>query len=180
MPHLFFMEGNMTAPKGTAPFTTEESKAAEAKHTSLIAEILKQKPEINTQKSLSIEALCEGKNPYSLDKRGRSQKWQADGGWIYINGELAGVAECKYQDSRQNACERAFRYLTVDRFRLEPHRIFFSCYGPGFTQENGGGSTGPFLDMASQAGIAVLENPTDKTFKIKFETWLRRLLKDAR
>ena len=169
----------MTAPIGTAPFTTEGSKAAEAKHTSLITEILKQNPEIIIQKSVPIEALCAGKTPYSLNKSGSSQEWRADAGWLYINGELVGVAECKHQGTRKNACERGCRYLMVDKFRLEPHRIFLSCYGPGFTQVNGGGSTGPFLDMASNIGMTVLENPTDETFKIKVKAWLRRLLKDS-
>jgi|TARA_R110000744_G_scaffold95874_1_gene185147 hypothetical protein len=165
----------MTAPVGTDAFTTMQSKEAEDKHKRILGEHLQLKRGVEVRESVEIAEIA-SRHRYSLNKKGKSQEWEADGGWIYSNGELVGVAECKYQHSRQNACERAFRYLSVDKFREQPHRILLTCYGKGFQQQSGGGSTGPFIDMATNSGMTVFENPSDEEFKEGIEEWIRSIL----
>ena len=88
-------------------------------------------------------------------------------------GALVGVCENKWQKARQNACERVCKYLTF----LPPKRMFVSCEGPGFLKKNGGGSTGPLIDMLRHAGATVLENTTDeKEFKNQLRDWLQSLV----
>jgi|ETNvirenome_6_85_1030632.scaffolds.fasta_scaffold13164_2 hypothetical protein len=164
----------MTAEPGTKSFTTKQSAAAEKKHKLLVEQECCKYPRIEIKKGVPIEELTSGNNPYSLMKNGESQSWFADGGWIYVDGKLAGVAECKYQGKRPNACERACRYLTV--FNTEPHRIFVSSYGPGFVKLNGGGATGPFIDMTRHCGMVVLENPTNEEFRSGLQSWIEGLL----
>ena len=167
----------MAAPIGTRPFTTEASKDAEEKHTSIINDILQEEfPAIEIRKAVSIDSLVEGKIEYSHKKDRSSQEWLADGGWLYYNDKLVGVLECKYQKTRQNACERLFRYLAVNLFRRQPYRVFVSCYGPGFESKMGGGSTGPVLDMARNAGIKALENPSEAKFIEELRSWIKLIL----
>ena len=168
----------MTAPVGTHAFTSEESLNAEKKHMRILNEVASSMRGYSFKGGLYISELLLESAPqkYSFIKDGKtSQAWHADGGWVFKGGKLVGVAECKYQKSRQNACERAFRYLTVDKFREEPKRIFLSCYGPGFSNKNGGGSTGPMLDMAKNAGISVHENIDDRRFRLVVKEWLESL-----
>ena len=166
----------MTAPKGKGHiFTTKQSKEAEHHHRTLVEQMIKKYPQLSIRKEVSIEELTNGKNPYSLMKNSKSQVWEADGGWICFGDKVVGVAECKYQDNRPNACERAYRYLAY--FHKEPHRIFVSTYGQGFIKMEGGGATGPFIDMARHCGMVILENPTDEDFANELETWFENLLK---
>ena len=168
----------MTAPVGSHSFTTEESAAAEKRHTNIMNDVICSTDGFSHVPNLDIvRLLSESSNQkYSFIKDGkRSQTWHADGGWVFKNGELVGVAECKFQHTRQNACERAFRYLTVEKFREEPRRIFLSCYGPGFENKNGGGSTGPMLDMARNIGMSVHENIDDASFRHRVLEWLESL-----
>jgi len=165
----------MTAPVGSRAFTTEESKEAEDRHTSLIKEVFQAVPMLEIKKEVSIQWLTSGNNSYSLRKDKESQVWRADGGYIYYKGVLVGLAECKYQWSRQNACERAAKYLLIDELYAEPWRLFISCYGPGFVLEDGGGSTGPLLDMMKHRGVTILENPTDEEFLRELQSYLSRI-----
>ncbi len=105
---------------------------------------------------------------------GSDQVWESDGGWIYHNRKLVGVAENKWQTARNNAVERGFRYLTEFD---EAHRIFISCSGPGFAESQKKGSTDAFIIRARKKGIKVLVNVIDEQeFKSEFTKWLNTLI----
>ena len=168
----------MTAPVGSNPFTTKESKQSETNHNQWIVDVLDSLgPDWDRKKSMSIEELTGQPGVYSLDKKGNSQTWSSDGGYIFYKERLVGVAENKYQKSDQNACERAARYLTIPLFRNQPHRFFLSVYGPGFIKKEGKGSTGPFLDAMMTAGVYVIENVNDEQeFKHFFKKWVLSII----
>jgi hypothetical protein len=105
---------------------------------------------------------------------GSKQVWESDGGWIYHNGKLVGVAENKWQKNRNNAVERGFRYLAEFD---EPHRILVSCSGPGFAESRSKGSTDSFIIKARMKGMNVLVNVIDEQeFKGEFSKWLNTLI----
>lgn len=157
--------------------TSEESRKAEKRHTQFVEEACMGYPFLRRKKGASIEDLTEGR--YISNSRladGSSQLWNSDGGFIHLlNGEMAGVAECKYQKARANACERAFRYFAIEKFRDEPWRIFLSCHGEGFEQKDEGGATGPYVDMMLNAGVTLIVNPSDEDFRNAAAEWLKRI-----
>ena len=169
----------MTAPKGTDAFTTKASKSAEARHIRMIREQVEKHPEIDIRKEVSIEFLTNGENSYSIKKNGSSQGWRSDGGFLFIDEELVGIAEAKYQKERQNACERLCRYFLIDEFRQDPWRVFVSVDGLGFEKQLGGGSTGSLIDMARHAGVTLLDNASDEDLREGIRIWLERIIKES-
>lgn len=168
----------MTAKKGTLPFFSEEAQKSEKRHKKMIMQILS---EIDFQKflyrkAMRTDALLQ-RVKYSRKKNGKYAEIRPDGGFLLVGDKLVGVAENKYQKSNMNAVERALKYLAIKPFRLEPSRIFLSCYGKGFNYEDNSsmGSTGVFLDMAIEAGIWVVINPTDEEFERSYREWLVNL-----
>ena len=161
----------MTAPKGTPSFTTLQSLAAEETHISIITKVLSRYTNITVEKERKVSDFCDNYE-YSMLKEGKSQVIRSDGGWIYKDNELIGVAECKYQSSRQNACERAAKYIFVPEIYKNPSKLFISCYGQGFEMKQGGGSTGPFIDMARNIGVSIHENLNNNDLEQAFEEWL--------
>lgn len=164
----------MTAPAGTASFTTEESKAAEDRHTKIIISAVNQRPDFILVKSIDIGQMMSnvlGTNiKYGLLKNLTPQTHVADGGFlIHIpTGQVVAVFENKFQKARENACQRAF--VSLFYWLLDYTYSLTSCYGPGFLLENGGGTTGIFLDQmrlaenVSHGRVRVLENPIDDVF----------------
>ena len=141
--------------------TSIQSATAEKNHNLIVEEVAKAFPRVELRKGVPVVDICKMNNPdyeveYSFCKDGTSQKWFSDGGFIFIDGVLKGVAECKYQKAFQNAVERSGRYNWV----LPPAQTFITCHGPGFVKRLGGGSTGPMVDVARSAGATVLVNPT--------------------
>ena len=164
----------MTAPVGTAPFTSKESFTSEENHTQWILDVITELgSDWSLRYTMTIEELI-GKRPvYGLKKDGTSQEWESDGGYIFYKRKLVGVAENKWQRARENVCERACRYFTF----LRGPQIFISCYGPGFILKNGGGATGPLLDMLMFSGACVTENVNEeKEFKYIFKNWVTSLI----
>lgn len=167
---------------GIQPGTTassHESILSEQKHIDwVLRAVSKRGPKWKIKKSQTSEEMRGYKtaDDYSRKKDGSCQEWQADGGFIFyeVDGEWkrVGVCENKFQDSRENACERGLRYLSF----LEGPQIFIACEGPGFEKKNGGGSTGTFIDMALHAGITVLVNPSDAEYELELERWLDSLV----
>lgn len=160
--------------KGIQPGTTAtsvESHSSEILHNLWVEDIIKEMgADWSIQKSVNIVDI----NPsaeYSFDKRGKSQVWESDGGFIIYKGDIVGVCENKYQKSRKNACERVFRYLSF----LKGNQIFVSCSGDGFKKQNGGGSTGPTVDMLKYCGAYVLENINEDEFKNHLRKWLEKI-----
>jgi hypothetical protein len=171
----------MTAKKGTLPFFSEDAKKAESNHRNMIHEIIKNEIRFNWYKSRSVAHLIgANKAKYSFLQNGKTSSIYPDGGFFYSknDNELLGVAENKFQESSQNAIERLDKYLKINTFRLEPHRIFVSCYGEGFIQKSNKsmGTVGVWLDLAIATGITVLINPTEQDFKIGFKKWLDSLI----
>ena len=162
----------MTAPVGTKAFHRKESKAAEADHKRWVAEIVKEYNHFSICYRLPItQWIPADQNTYAWLKNGSPQTINPDGGFIMYKGNPIGVCEHKHQEERPNACERAFKYLTI----LKPQQIFVSTTGPGFIREDGQGQTGPMLEMAMYAGMCVLENADETEFKKTFRNWLESL-----
>ena len=129
--------------------------------------------DITVERERRVSDFCDNYD-YSVLKEGNSQVIKSDGGWIYKDGNLVGVAECKYQASRQNACERAAKYIFVPEIHKQPSKLFISCYGEGFRKMAGGGSTGPFIDMAKNIGVSIHENLSNTRLEQEFEKWLKK------
>ena len=156
--------------------TSVDSILSENRQIDHVVEAIKSMgPDWEIRKSITIEDILGEPGEYSFLANGNSQRWESDGGWIYRNNKLVGVCENKWQASRKNACERAFRYLGVFRGD-EAWRIFVSCEGPGFVNQFGGGATGPFIDIMNHAGATVLENEHDPDeYARRLREWLNRL-----
>ncbi len=153
--------------------TSANSQQSEDKHTRLVAEVVESMgPDWEIKKSLTIEEITGHQNEYSRKANGKSQEWQSDGGFLYYRGKLVGVCENKWQKNRENACERAFRYLAL----FEGRQMFVSCEGPGFKKVDGGGSTGPTIDMLRFAGATVVENLSDEAeYRQHLKLWIESL-----
>lgn len=159
--------------------TSKESAESEKNHTQWIREVVRELgPNWMIRKSISIEEIIGKKPEYALlNEAGDSQSWKSDGGFFFRKSKagtwtLVGVAENKWQKNRENACERAFRYLSF----LKGSQIFISCAGPGFTKKNGGGATGPTIEMLKFSGAYVIENVNDEeSFKAEFRNWVNTL-----
>ena len=131
----------MTAPVGTAAFTTKESAESEKNHTQWVHDVINELgPDWSVKHSMTIKELIGEQPTYACLKNGKSQVWESDGGYIFWKGYLVGVAENKWQKARENACERACRYLTF----LKGHQLFVSTAGPGFILKDGGGGNRTF------------------------------------
>ncbi len=168
-------------PGGVA--TSIQSATAEKNHNLIVEQVAKTFPRVELRKSMTIVDICKMNNPdyeveYSFCKNGTSQKWLSDGGFIYIDGVLSGVAECKYQKAVENACERAGKYSAWIK-ALPAERTFITCHGPGFEKRLGGGSTGPMIDVARSAGATVLVNPTPEKQEEEFRIFLKNLIESA-
>lgn len=152
--------------------TSIESHTSELLHNQWVKDIIDEMgSDWRIQKSIKILDI----NPnaeYSFGKKVKSLTWMSDGGFIVYKGIIIGVCENKYQKSAKNACERVFRYLSF----LKGSQIFVSCSGEGFKKINGGGSTGPTIDMLRFCGAYVLENVNEEdAFKLHLKTWLRKI-----
>ena len=153
--------------------TSTASKQSENKHNRLVAEVIKSMgPHWEIRKSLPIREIMGRQGEYSKRANGESQEWNSDGGFIYYRGKLVGVCENKWQQAKENACERVCKYLTF----LPARGMFVSCEGPGFKKIEGGGSTGPLIDMLRHAGATVLENVSDETeYRNRLKFWIQSL-----
>ena len=163
----------MTAPVGTKAFTTKESTEPEKNHTQWIHDVIDELGEDwSIRYAMPISEVLGEEPIYARLKNGKSQEWISDGGYIFNKEKLVGVAENKWQKERENACERACRYLTF----LKGPQLFISTAGPGFVLKDGGGATGPFIDMLRYCGACVTENVNDEQgFKDIFKNWVLSL-----
>jgi hypothetical protein len=155
--------------------TSKESTLSEARQVDIVENVISSRGEDwRIEKSILIEDILGYLGEYSILKNGKSQAYYADGGFVYYKNKLVGVCENKYQDTVKNACERTCRYLMF----LKPEQMFVSCEGPGFIKINGGGSTGPVIDLLRHAGACVLENEKDESAYIfKLNQWLDSLVR---
>lgn len=168
----------MTAKVGTAPFFSPAAREAEDTHRMLISEMMHNDKRFSWYQSRTVADLIGKENiKYSYKQNNDVSEIRPDGGFMYYNSKLVGVAENKFQESSQNAIERTDKYLKINQFRLQPFRIFLSCYGEGFRQKPGRsmGAVGVYLDMAFYAGFTILLNPTDDEFRKTYLDWLERI-----
>jgi hypothetical protein len=149
--------------------TSTESKDSEVLHQKLVkSHFEKLGSDWSLSKSLPIGDVVKSQK-YSFKKNGKSQEYDADGGFVYYKNKLVGVCENKHQKSRKNACERLAKYLFIPG--IGPKNMFLTCTGPGFVNEDGQGSTGPILDLAMNAEVFILENPKPEEVKQKLQDW---------
>jgi len=164
---------------GIQPGTTAssaESVLSERRHIEYVSRAVSQRgPEWTIKKSITIKEILGHQGEYSRKKNGKSQEWQSDGGFIYYKDILVGVCENKWQTARENACERVCKYLTF----MKGRQMFVTCRGPGFTRLDGGGSTGPLVDLLRFAGATVLVNVVDPVdIERQLNTWLDSLVEE--
>jgi len=157
----------MTAPVGTAPFTTKESQASENFHNRVIREVFReyQKNDSNWEirHSISVEELYNKPCKYALDVRTKkSLVFEADGGWIFYNGKLIGVGENKFQTNTTNAMERAHRY----RGLVPNENLFISINAPVQS------AVAKVIETLDFFGVFVVVNVTDEDkFRNKVVEW---------
>lgn len=121
----------MTAPVGTAPFTTKQSKDSEKFHIRVIYEVFceyqKNDPNWEMRHSVFLDELFNKPCKYALNvKTKKSLCFEADGGWIFYKRILVGVSENKYQSNTTNAIERVHRY----RGLVPNQNLFISITAP--------------------------------------------------
>ena len=163
--------------------TSLQSSAAEKNHNTIVEQVARNFTRVKLQKSVTIVDICRMNNPdyepeYCYCKNGTSQSWYSDGGFIFIDGVLKGVAECKYQKASTNACERAAKYSGWIK-HVPPSGTFIVCHGPGFEKKLGSAATGSMIDVARSSGATVLENPTLEEQEQAFRLFLQNLLENA-
>ena len=153
--------------------TSIESHTSETLHNHWVNQVIGEMgSDWKIEKSMKISEIANHPVEYSYDSKGESQKWQSDGGFIFYKNKMIGVCENKYQKSRENACERVFRYLSF----FKGSQMFVSCSGDGFRKASKGGATGPTLDMLKHCGAYVIENVNDEiSFKKHLKVWLESL-----
>jgi hypothetical protein len=154
--------------------TSTKSVLSERRHVDYVSKAFSQRgPHWRIKKSITIEEILGHQGDYSRQKNGKSQRWDADGGFVFYKNKLVGVCENKWQSSPKNACERVCKYLTF----LKGKQMFVSCEGPGFAKIDGGGSTGPLIDMLRFAGATVLENVVDPMeYMSELNKWIDSLV----
>jgi hypothetical protein len=166
----------MTAPVGTASFTTVDSKESERQHSLWVNDVIKEKgPDWTLRKSVKVSDILATKgmdNEYALRINGDSNEINSDGGFIFYKDKMVGCAENKYQTARQNACERALKYGTFVPWR----GCFISVDGTGFIKKRGSHATGTFIEMARFAGATLVENANETEFKNAFRKMLEGLV----
>ena len=160
---------------GTTASSTE-SVLSENRHIDLVAQVIREMgSDWSIRKSMPIEEIIGYLGKYSRNANGKSQAWFSDGGFIYHKDILVGVCENKWQAARANACERVCKYLAF----MQPRQLFVSCEGPGFIPLDGGGATGPLIDVLRWRGATVLENVTDPVeYKRQLYVWLNSLVEE--
>lgn len=157
----------MTAPVGTASFTTEESQTSEDFHNRVIREVFseyqKNDPNWEIKFSISLEELYNRPCKYALDVRTKkSLVFEADGGWIFYNGKIVGVGENKYQSNTTNAIERAHRY----RGLVPNQNLFISINAPVRS------AVAKVIETLDFFGVFVVVNVTDEVeFRKKVVEW---------
>ncbi len=166
----------MTAPVGTAAFTTVSSKESERLHSLWVDDVMNEKgPDWTLRKSVKVSDILATKgmvNEYALRKNGDSNEINSDGGFIFYKDKMVGCAENKYQVARQNACERSLKYGTF----VPWSGCFISVGGTGFIKKSGGGSTGTFIEIARFSGATLVENANETVFKNAFRKMLEGLV----
>ena len=183
----------MTAPVGTAGFTTKESLTDENNHKTWVQQIVSEYgSDFELRPFVTISELVGGdeNNPYAYLKRSykglpsrSSSVYEADGGWIYYKGELIGVCEHKYQEADKNACERAGKYVIF----MHRHAVFISASGYGFSEEAmtaKSTATAKFAAIAKnghkrlglERGVGFSLNESEEKFKETFRDWFEYLI----
>lgn len=163
----------MTAPKGSNSFTTKESITSERFHKEIIDEVYEElkneDPNWEIRHSISLEELFNRPCEYALHVRNKkSLTFEADGGWIFYNGKLVGVAENKYQSNTTNALERAHRY----RGLVPNENLFISITAPIQS------AVAKVIETANFFGHFVVVNVTDKDeFRAKVVEWFNIMKK---
>lgn len=157
----------MTAPVGTAPFTTEESKTSENFHNRVISEVFseykKHDPNWEIRFRITLEELYNRPCKYALSVNTRkSLVFEADGGWIFYKGKVIGVGENKYQSNSTNAIERAHRY----RGLVPDQNLFISINAPVRS------AVAKVIETLDFFGVFVVVNVTDELeFREKVIEW---------
>ena len=72
--------------------TSTSSKLSEYRHIDLVSEVVSELgADWEIRKSLSIEEIMGYPGEYSRLSNGKSQRWDADGGFLFYKKELVGV-----------------------------------------------------------------------------------------
>lgn len=178
----------MTAPRGTHPFTSIESRAAESTATQIMKEELDRRPEFRLEPALSFSDLLGGVAPKFAYQRvsGEPTRLEPDPGFILYKGSIVAIPEVKYQVADANAVERCFRWLAVASLPtmvLPLNRLFFAFYGEAFVLNEAGhisGQGGGVIELCAHLPIRLLVNATAEEVREEFVALLDEIERNER
>lgn len=172
----------MTAPKGTQPFETKESKESEKLLRQVINRVLEE-PEFSDfslEKSYSVNKLYN--DIVATNVSGKDSMTEPDAGVLKYKDKVVGFGDNKYQHTQQNACERVGLY-TMDAIAhgLSPKRVFVVFAGSGFVPHNKSGcvgyTTGKMVVRCKHHNTTLV-NPTEKEIFSTYRSYLRQIMKE--
>ena len=153
--------------------TSPSSVKSESRHRRLVREVVNEfGPRWCLAEDISVEERLGYLGEYSKQQNGESQRNKADGGILCLDNKKVAVFENKWQSARANAIQRACFWNMYFPY----NRIFLSCEGPGFKKKDGGGSTGPFIDLWRHNGGTLLENEmNDDKYKDEVRNFILKI-----
>ena len=172
----------MTAPKGTPSFGDEKQRKQEKRHVRLVREVYEEfkskDDKWHCQREYSLVDFLGEENVINARRMdGSSNTVKSDGGFIFYDGKLVGVAEDKHQKTFENACERAWKYAGM--YLLKPYQIFITCGGKGYDfdlTKRSGRSTATMYDSMVKHGYWIAKNETNEEIKTRLRDWFKQLL----
>ncbi len=164
----------MVAPKGTHPFTSEESRNAEEEASKIVTDEIAKRPHLRLLDHLTYADLTGGAPRFAYQGGGKPTSLEPDPGFIVCGTTVVAIPEVKYQKGEQNAVERCFRWLAVaclPHVRLPLDRLIFAFYGDAFRKNTRGhicGQGGGVIELCSHLPIRLLVNATPDEFRTEF------------
>lgn len=172
----------MTAPIGTAPFTTQQSDDIERNIINTIRDTVSTLgKDWKLVSSISLSCLFE--NNLAYKSNGDSTEIKPDGGMLLYKNNPVALFEVKYQKAKANACERVFKYLPILIKNNIPFRNFIAVFdGPAFQKNNVGHITsqpGATYMMLEQCGCSVYNANHDTNLADKIKENILQIVKDT-
>lgn len=152
----------MPAKKGTHEFSSKESRNIESEVTKIINNILNVWSEDwALKKQVSFSDLF-GNNDIAYNENGKSTVLKPDGGMLFFKNKPVALFEVKHQKARNNACERALKYIPIfESHGMKRENFFVFLDGSGFEANMNGhipGQTGATAFLLKKYGATVYIN----------------------
>jgi len=163
--------------------SSTQSKGSENNFINILKEEVAQLgPNFGLLKRATTEQIY-GKTTISRKLSGKPSYITPDGGFITYKGKIVGAAENKYQHSRLNACERAFRYIPIAAAcGFDVSNVLLNLEGEGFTFDGTNGSTqtmslstGGFVQGCITIGYTFFLNESPDPLRVKLREKLNKI-----